>query len=155
MSTAWLISLSSYRATVANMIVRIALWIVLIACGTDAFAQAQTSPESGSIKYALLPHRYMCLDLLQLESLEVKSDGTVGFSYTQQDSRLLADYNAVIGWLQGYFTALNFTQHGDLTKNTRPVQWMTWIFSYCRTKPSGTLLDAADQLGKAFLGNSK
>jgi hypothetical protein len=124
-----------------NMFIRILASIVLIACSTHVFAQTSM---------ALLPHRFMCFDLLELEKLEIGPNG-IKFAYTQQDIELVADYYATIGWLQGYFTAFNDRTNGDLPKGTYPVQWMTWIFSYCRTNPSGNLSAAAHELIKALL----
>jgi hypothetical protein len=124
------------------MFIRIAASIVLIVCSTHVVAQTSMG---------LFPNRFMCLDLLQLERLEVGPDGTMKFAYTQQDIKLIADYNETIGWLQGYFTAYNDRTNGNLTKGTHPVQWMTWIFSYCRTNPSGNLLFAANELIKALI----
>jgi hypothetical protein len=130
-----------YMGNGDNMFIRIAASIVLIACSTHVFAQTSM---------ALLPNRSICFDLLELEKLEIGPDG-IKFAYTQEDIRLVADYYAIIGWLQGYFTAFNDRTNGDLPKGTYPVQWMTWIFSYCRTNPSGNLSSAAHELIKVLI----
>ena len=130
------------------MIVRTVVSIViLLGCGTQAFAQ----------KMVLFPDRYTCSNLLQLEGLEVDPQGKITFLYTPESVQLLTDYKTTIGWLQGYFTAWNElvrATHGNLTKGTRTAQWMTWIFNYCRAHPSGNLLDAANEFGTALLGKS-
>jgi hypothetical protein len=108
---------------------------------------------------ALPPNRYKCLDLLELEKVEIDAQsGNLKFQFTDSGVQLATDYMTTTGWLQGYFTASNFYRSdtpGDLTKGTRPHQWMTWIFSYCRRNPSATLIEAASELATAFKGNPK
>jgi len=101
----------------------------------------------------LLPIRYKCLDLLELEKIKVNPQtDTVTFD----DPNLAADYFAVKGWFQGFFTAVNITVQpdGDVTKGTRPYQMMAWTFSYCRAHPSENLVDAALELLNALRRDS-
>ena len=104
----------------------------------------------------LLPNRHKCLDLLELERLEVDPrTNTITYdAYTER--RLAADYNVVVGWFQGFFTAVNITQQtdGDVTKETTTPQMMAWTFSYCRAHPSENLMDAAFELLNALRRDS-
>jgi hypothetical protein len=105
--------------------------------GNACRAQTQGPPTIT----ALPPLRYKCLDLLELE--RIKADPKTG-RITTNDMQLAADYQGVVGWLRGFFTAFNHhIQEGDVTKGTTPYQMMTWIFSYCRAHPSETLNEAA------------
>ena len=36
----------------------------------------------------------------------------------------------------------------DFTQGTKSLDWMNWIFSYCREHPGGTLFDAGIGLSK-------
>ena len=74
------VNLLLYRGNGDNMIIRIAASIVLIACSTHAVAQTPMG---------LFPNRFMCLDLLQLERLEVDPDGTMNLPTPNKTSNLL------------------------------------------------------------------
>jgi len=113
--------------------------------GNACFAETPLPPRQSMV---LVPDRYKCLDLLELERLKVNPQQHI----VSGDVQLAADYNTVVGWLQGFFTAWNInpTSDGDVTKQTNPYQWMAWIFSYCRAHPSGELLNAASELMNAM-----
>ena len=129
-----------------------AIAILLIGISGDAcFAQTQTPQRKTS--QTLFPRRYKCLDLLELERLEVDPRTNV---ITSDDPQLTADYFEVAGWFQGFFTAVNITQQtdGDVTKETTTPQMMAWTFSYCRAHPSENLVDAALELLNALRRDS-
>jgi hypothetical protein len=87
-----------------------------------------------------LPDPNKCLDLLELEKVEVNPQRQT----ISGDSRLVEDYRVVASWLEGFFTAWNLkSASGVDVKDATSYQMMTWMFSYCRTHPSKTLLDAA------------
>jgi len=100
----------------------------------------------------LLPNRHKCLDLLELERLKVDPRTNTITYDTYTERRLAADYIVVVGWLQGFFTAVNLDEQtdGDVTKETRLYQMMAWTFSYCRAHPSENLLGAAHELLNAL-----
>ena len=104
----------------------------------------------------LLPNRHKCLDLLELERLKVDPRTNTITYDTYTERRLAADYIVVVGWLQGFFTAVNLDEQtdGDVTKETRPYQMMAWTFSYCRAHPSETLMGAALELLNALRRDS-
>ena len=106
----------------------------------------------------LVPDRHKCLELLELERLQVNPQSGTGRYNIANDAerKLVADYNSVVGWFEGFFTAVNtFDQpDGNVTKETKPHQWITWTFSYCREHPSANLANAAFELLKAFRRDS-
>jgi hypothetical protein len=60
---------------------------------------------------------------------------------------------AVVGWLQGFFSARNLFDlsiDGDLTQGSRWFEWMNWTFSYCREHPTSTLFDAGVRLSNVL-----
>jgi hypothetical protein len=62
------------------------------------------------------------------------------------DTMLALDYNAVISWLQGFISAQSVLVNDDTSGPVRMKQWMRWLFSYCRTNPNKSIIDAALQL---------
>src|SRR6516165_6025743 len=78
--------------------------------GNTCFAETQTPLPPNRF---LIPNRHKCLDLLELERLKVDPrTNTITYdAYTER--RLAADYNVVVGWFQGFFTAVNITQQTD------------------------------------------
>jgi hypothetical protein len=135
---------------------RLKLWkllsIAVLLIGTSgSFAQTQAPPPKDF--QALLPNRYKCLDLLELEKIKVNPQNN---TITSADPELAADYRTVGGWFQGFFTAVNITMQpdGDVTKGTTPYQMTAWTFSYCRAHPSQNLLDAALELLNALRRDS-
>ena len=71
--------------------------------GNACFAETQ-GPHNRGPSMALFPKRYKCLDLLELERVEVDPQRNIMRS---TDVDLAVDYRAVAGWLQGFFTAWN------------------------------------------------
>src|SRR5262245_39856507 len=121
--------------------------ILLVGIGGDAcFAETQMPTR---VPMALVPSRYKCIDLLELERIEGNSQNN---TIRTTDTELALDYREVAGWLQGFFTAWNHSKDtdGDITKGTKPYQWMAWIFSYCRTHPSENLPGAAFEFMNAM-----
>src|SRR6516164_8276544 len=86
----------------------------------DCLAETQTPPPPKRFQM-LLPIRYKCLDLLELEKIRVNPQTN---TITTNDPELAADYRTVAGWLQGWFTAWNFNSgtDGDVTKGTTTSQ---------------------------------
>ena len=83
----------------------------------------------------MLPERYKCLDLLELERIKVNRDGTLTYPDHPQ---LGADYLAVDGWLRGFFSAVNLLNKdtdGNVTKGTTSYQLMLWVFRAPRKIP--------------------
>jgi hypothetical protein len=116
--------------------------------GNACFAETQGPPNI----VALPPLRFKCLDLLELE--KIKADPKSG-AITTNDMQLAGDYQGVVGWLRGFFTAFNhLNSDGDVAKGTNPPQMMTWIFRYCRAHPSENLYGAALEFIKA-MGSTK
>jgi hypothetical protein len=103
---------------------------------------------------ALVPNHHRCVEVLQLEKVEIDAQsGEVKVEYDDAGVQRVSDYIAATSWVQGFFTAWNFYKpnaDGNLTKETHPHQWMTWIFSYCRAHPSGSLVDASMGLADAL-----
>jgi hypothetical protein len=113
--------------------------------GNACLAQTQTPQRKTS--QMLVPDRHKCLDLLELERVKVNPQ-TDTMTMTSDNPELAVDYRTVAGWLQGFYTAVNvFAQpDGDVTKSTKPHQWITWTLSYCRAHPSKNLSEAAFEL---------
>lgn len=97
-----------------------------------------------------------CFGLLSLESLQIIDPETRSARINLNDPNqilLLRRYDAVTGWLRGFFTALNIfgVMHtDDVTKGTKEKEWMPWIYSYCRANPKDNLVNAASELAKAL-----
>jgi hypothetical protein len=104
----------------------------------------------------LLPARYKCLDLLELERIKFNpQDNTLHYP---DDPQLAADWFAVDGWLRGFFSAVNYFNKdtdGNVTKGLDYYRMMVWVFSYCRAHPSDRLAEAALELLKALRGPPK
>jgi len=104
----------------------------------DAGAQQQRDPV------VIGPERSKCSDILELQKLSFDPERNVirlDYRHPQRG----ADYMAVVGWLQGFFSARNLFDlsiDGDFTQGSKQVDWMTWIFGYCRDHPADTLFDA-------------
>lgn len=104
------------------------------------------------IVQTIMPARYKCVDILQLENLQIKDDGTIQ-TYTD-NIQLVGNYLEIVGWLEGYFTAMNAYDSrtaGDLTMGTKGREWMVWIFNYCKSNPWAILPQASSELSKALL----
>ena len=114
--------------------------ILLIGINSDAcFADYAT----------ISPNRYKCLDVLELEKVQVDPRNQT-IRYT--DPVLVRDYVEVGGWLSGWFSAWNASKDtdGNVTKGGNVFQIMPWIFSYCRAHPSKNLQDAAFEFMNAM-----
>src|SRR5262249_3551077 len=100
---------------------------ILLVSGNACLAQTQTPSPPGKDSMILVPDRHKCLDLLELERLEVDQQTGI-ITHKDSDRQLAADYMAITGWLQGFFTAVNVIDQpdGDVTKRTKPHQWITW-----------------------------
>jgi hypothetical protein len=102
----------------------------------------------------LPPTRYQCLRMMEFEKLD-QANNKINVPMSTAGMQLYGDYAEVAGWLQGYFTGWNVwntqSSGGNLTKETRATEWITWILSYCRNHPSSTLLEAANELANALM----
>lgn len=110
---------------------------------------------------ALMPGFSKCFDLLRFESLHTDpQDDSVRINLRNKNQMdLVLHYYAVVGWLRGYFTALNLVRSfngltPDATKSTEQKEWMPWIYSYCRSHPTDNLEDVATELVKSFSASS-
>jgi hypothetical protein len=124
------------------------LTIAILLIGINWNACFAETPETGP-RMILLPDRYKCLELLELERVKV-DPRTHTMTFT--DPQLAADYHNVAGWLRGFFTAFNTRpdSDGNVTKGATTYQLMAWIFSYCRAHPSETLENVAVQFVNAM-----
>jgi len=103
------------------------------------------------------PDEGNCFNLLQLESLP-KHPQTGDILFNPENGNqlvLFARLKAVEGWLRGFFTAMNAFAPGvapprDLTKDIKDRNWMTWIYSYCRSHQRDNIVDAALELAKSL-----
>jgi hypothetical protein len=96
-----------------------------------------------------------CLDILAFESLPLNRDNNKAM-VDAANTKFFLDYYEVNGWLEGFLSArglFDTTTDGDIMKGTRPAEWMTWIYSYCRANPHETIVNAALQLSYALYGN--
>jgi len=131
----------------------IAVLLVGISVG-DCLAETQTPPPNRGPSTVLYPGRYYrCLDLLELERVEVNPQADTVYS---TDPNFAIGYRAVAGWLRGFFTAINLDARsdGNVTKGATTYQMMDWIFSYCRAHPSVTLDLAAFEFMNALRRDS-
>jgi hypothetical protein len=104
------------------------------------------------IPIVMVPEHNRCSDILELQKLNVDPERNIIKSDYLHPQRG-ADYLAVVGWLQGFFSARNLFDlsiDGDLTQGTKWLDWMDWTFSYCREHPTSTLFDAGIGLSNAL-----
>jgi hypothetical protein len=130
--------------------------VLLIGISRSACLAETQTPLPPKRFQMLLPNRHKCLDLLELERLKVDPRTNTITYDTYTERRLAADYIVVVGWFQGFFTAVNITQQtdGDVTKETTTPHTMAWTFSYCRAHPSENLVQAALELLNALRRDS-
>jgi hypothetical protein len=128
---------------------RVAIWITLAAlCALPVGGNAQQKRDPVVIG----PERSNCTDILELEKLNYDAEKNVirlDYLHPQRG----AIYMAVIGWLQGFFSAQNLFDlsiDGNFTQGTKSIDWMNWMFSYCREHPTKTLFDAGIGLSNAL-----
>jgi hypothetical protein len=128
---------------------RLAFTIALIALCThpvEGNAQQKRDPV------VIGPERSNCSDILDLQKLNYDPEQNVirlDYLHPQRG----AIYMAVIGWLQGFFSAQNLFDlsiDSDFTQGTRSIDWMNWMFSYCREHPTSTLFDAGIGLSNSL-----
>jgi hypothetical protein len=105
----------------------------------------------------LIPGFYKCFDLLRFEPLHFDPQGNSVLIDTRDPNQreLLVRYFEVVGWLRGFFTAMNYSRAfsgltPDATNHTTQKEWMPWIYSYCRAHPAENIEDVATELVKAF-----
>ena len=128
-------------------------WIALAttcAQPVGSYAQQQRDP------IIVGPEQVTCPDILELQKLNIDSDRNVirlDYLHPQRG----ADYMAVVGWLQGFFSARNLFDvsiDGDFTQGSKSIDWMNWMFGFCREHPTKTLFDAgiglSNKLAKAY-----
>jgi hypothetical protein len=120
---------------------KLAFWTALIAfCALPAEGNAQQKRDPVVIG----PERSSCTDILESQKLNYDPEQNIirlDYLHPQRG----ATYMAVIGWLQGFFSAQNLfdlSVDGDFTQGTKSIDWMNWMFSYCRDNPTKTLFDA-------------
>jgi len=133
---------------------KLAFWILLAAlCAQPVEGNAQQKRDPVVIG----PERSNCSDILELQKLNYDSEQNVirlDYLHPQRG----AIYMAVIGWLQGFFSAQNLFDlsiDGNFTQGTKSIDWMNWMFSYCRENPTKTLFDAgiglSNELKRSYL----
>jgi len=133
---------------------KLAFWIVLAGlCVQPVGGNAQQKRDPVVIG----PERSNCRDILELQKLNYDSEQNVirlDYLHPQRG----AIYMAVIGWLQGFFSAQNLFDlsiDGNFTQGTKSIDWMNWMFSYCRENPTKTLFDAgiglSNELKRTYL----
>ena len=120
---------------------KLVFWIALVVlCAQPVGASAQQQRDPVVIG----PERSNCSDILELQKLTYDPEQNVirlDYLHPQRG----AIYMAVVGWLQGFFSARNLFDlsiDGDFTQGTKSLDWMNWMFSYCREHPTSTLFDA-------------
>lgn len=137
------------RATMRKLI----FWITLAAvCALPVGSHAQQQRDPVIVG----PQQVKCSDILELQKLNIDSERNViklDYLHPQRG----ADYMAVVGWLQGFFSARNLFDvsiDGDFTQGSKSIEWMDWMFGFCRDHPTKTLFDAgiglSNKLAKAY-----
>lgn len=128
---------------------KLVFWIALVglcAHAVGAKAQQQRDPV------VIGPERSSCSDILELQKLTYDPERNVirlDYLHPQRG----AIYMAVVGWLQGFFSARNLFDlsiDGDFTQGSKSLDWMNWMFAYCREHPANTLFDAGIGLSNAL-----
>ena len=140
------------------MMRKLFFWILLVAlCAQPVGGNAQQKRDPVVIG----PEQSNCTDILELQKLNYDPEQNVirlDYLHPQRG----AIYMAVIGWLQGFFSAQNLFDlsiDGNFTQGTRSIDWMNWMFDYCREHPSKTLFDAgiglSNTLKRAYLDSRR
>jgi hypothetical protein len=133
--------------------------LVLVCIASPASAKLDGAQAPGQ-SLAYLPARGQCSSMLGLEKLKVEEDRKTNvLRYFNDNSpetqSMMMNYVELVGWLEGFATFrnavdLNKGGTGNIYKNTTMLQWMTWIFSYCRAHPSETIVEAAGAFATAL-----
>jgi hypothetical protein len=132
---------------------KLIFWITLAAvCALPVGSHAQQQRDPVIVG----PQQVKCSDILELQKLNIDSERNViklDYLHPQRG----ADYMAVVGWLQGFFSARNLFDvsiDGDFTQGSKSIEWMDWMFGFCRDHPTKTLFDAgiglSNKLAKAY-----
>ncbi len=128
---------------------KLIFWIALVAlCAQPVGGNAQQKRDPVVIG----PERSNCSDILELQKLNYDPEQNVirlDYLHPQRG----AIYMAVIGWLQGFFSAQNLFDlsiDGNFTQGTKSIDWMNWMFTYCQENPNKTLFDAGIGLSNAL-----
>jgi len=103
------------------------------------------------------PERNKCFDILELQKLNFDPDRNI-IKLDYRHPQRGADYMAIVGWLQGFFSARNLFDlsiDGDFTQGSKQIDWMNWIFSYCQDHPANTLFDAGIGLSQVLAKSYK
>ena len=141
------------------MVSRIAIMlVVMFAVVGDLPAQMPSDTAQPKLPITLMPDPHRCSDLVELEQLPYDAQNdTMSFPIDPRGIDLLLGYYAIEGWLRGYFTGLNIATYsrtgGDITKGTKPRDWMIYIFNYCKQNPWKELTDASAALYTKLSGN--
>jgi hypothetical protein len=112
---------------------------------------AAQPPIQDRIVESYMPARYKCVDILQFEKLPVDGD-TIHLDTSNLE--LAMRYSEVVGWLEGYFTALNRYDNragGDITMGAKARELMIWINNYCKSNPGASLIEASYELSRALI----
>jgi hypothetical protein len=119
-------------------------------------AQAETNQVRNVATFN--PNRHSCLSILEFARLQI--DQRTGFIQlnllSSGDLNLAGDYQAFIGWLMGYVTARNAYDPNispTTGAGTRPIEWMNWVYSYCRSHPSDEAIAVAYELSSTLAGH--
>ena len=128
-------------------------WILLVAlCAKPVGAGAQQRDV-----VLMGPAHHKCSEILELQNLTIDLERNIirpDYLHPQRGP----DYMAVVGWLQGFFSARNLFDlsiDGDLTQGSKWFDWMNWTFSYCRDHPTSTLFDAGVGLSNVLARSYK
>jgi hypothetical protein len=130
------------------------IWLALIAlCAQTVGANSQQQRDPVVIG----PERSRCFDILELQKLNIDPERNIiklDYLHPQRG----ADYMAIVGWLQGFFSGRNLFDlsiDGDFTQGSKQIDWMNWIFSYCQDHPANTLFDAGIGLSQVLAKSYK
>jgi hypothetical protein len=124
--------------------------LAAVMIGTQIYGAVAQQPSAPNV--SITPERRgSCFEILELEKIRVDPQTKTMLVYPS-DQQLYLDYIAVQSWLQGFISAAGGLVASDskIDPKQTMIQWRTWLFSYCRTYPNKTLVDAARQLSEAL-----
>jgi hypothetical protein len=123
-------------------------FLIVVASAVVLVSQAAAqAPTEGKVFQNLIPATYKCVDIVELEKVPIKDGNTIQFN--TNNNQLPGAYIETLGWLEGYFTAMNMYDSrtaGDITMGTSGREWMVWIFNYCKSNPWAHCLTDLDWL---------